>query len=602
MDIFEILRDQEENYINGEVNLGKYVTFDMYDVIQKISAYLNSTHITGDTDSLGRPKPFFNIVTAAANIWYRATDLDRKDIKIIPSESQQVALSLVANIILQDWMNKNKFGHFLNDWGRTLARYGSAVVKFTKSDGNLIPQVISWDNLIVDQVNFNSNPVIEKFYLTPAELRQKKEYNQEIVKKLIETNVKKLIETKQTREDLEGKLIDSKADYIEVYEIHGNLPLSLLTGKEEDADTFRQQMWAVSYLEDDGKYKDFALYSGKEEKSPYMITHLIEETNRTLAVGAVEYLFDAQWMVNHTIKQQKDYLDLASKMIFQTADPRFIGRNAINAIEVGDILQHQPNMPLTLVNNSAMNISAMQNFGLQWQSLSRELTSTPDAVRGNTLPSGTPYSLGAILTQNASSLFEIMTENKGLYLEDMLREFVIPHLKSKMDTSEEIGAILDDQTITQLDTMFIPREAVRRYNKEAIDEILNEETPTPFQKGIAEDGVKQDLAILGNMRFVKPSEVETVSWKKLLQDFEWKVQVQVTNEPSDKQAVLQTLSTVLQTIASNPMMLQNKNAQLLFNKILNQTGIVSPVEFSALSTPSPLQPPQGEMAPLSFNS
>jgi hypothetical protein len=48
----------------------------------------------------------------------------------------------------------------------------------------------------------------------------------------------------------------------------------------------------------------------RERKDPYMITHLIEEDGRTLSIGAVEYLFDAQWMQNHTVKNMKDLLDL----------------------------------------------------------------------------------------------------------------------------------------------------------------------------------------------------------------------------------------------------------------------------------------------------
>lgn len=598
MNICQIIRDNEENYTTGYTNQGKYVKRSMYEVLQKIEAYLFSTHIMGRTDSLNREKPFFNIVSAASNIWYRATDLDRKDIVILPTESQQTALTFAGTALLQDWMNKEKFGHFLNDWGRSLARYGSSVVKFVKKEGRLIPSVITWNNLIVDQTDFYANPVIEKFYVTPAQLRQNFNYDQEAVEDLISAV--------QVRENLEGTNVDNKSGFIEIYEIHGNLPLSCLDDNENHDTIYRQQMHIVSFLlNKDGEYDEYTLYKGKEEKSPYMITHLIEEPGMTLSVGAVEYLFDAQWMVNHTAKQMKDYLDLASKLIFQTADSNFVGRNILSNIETGAILRHAPNMPLTQVNNTVGNIVALQNFGQMWKQLAQDITSTPDAYRGNTLPSGTPYSLGAILQQQAGSLFELMTENKGLYLEDMMREFVIPFIKTKMDTSDEIATILDEKGVTEIDSMYVPREAIKRYNKDAVDMIIKskgQEVPSPYQADLAQSQVKQELSTLGNMRFLKPSEIPTKTWKSLLKDLEWKVKVVVTNEPVDKQAVLQTLSTVLQSIASNPAILQDPTAKMIFGKILQQTAVISPIELSTSSSapvplPTPLPASSGDGVP-----
>ena len=165
--IHEIVRDAEDNYVHGIVKIGEYVEFDMHDVIEKTTAYLNSKHISGATDSLGREKPFFNIVSAARNIWYRATDIDRKNITMLSSKANQTAMAFMANVLLQNWMKKARFGVFLNDWGRTLADHGSAVVKFVEQGGDLKASVVPWNRLIVDPVDFDSIPTIEKIYMTP---------------------------------------------------------------------------------------------------------------------------------------------------------------------------------------------------------------------------------------------------------------------------------------------------------------------------------------------------------------------------------------------------------------------------------------------------
>jgi hypothetical protein len=589
----EIIREAEQNYTNGSVQIGEYVEFDMHKTIETIDAYLNSKHTTGPTDSLGREKPFFNIVSAAVNIWYRATDIDRKNIRILPDSISNTALAFVASVLLQDWMKKARFGTFLNEWGRALSRYGSAVVKFVVKDGELHASVVPWNRMIVDPIDFDALPRIEKLYKTPAQLRKMKEYDQEVVEKLINAQT--------TRKNLSGHQRDNMAHFIELYEVHGELPVALLAddpdnAPEEDWNRYRQQMHVVSYTEAGGKYEDYTLFRGKEAKDPYMLTHLIREDGRTLSIGAVEYLFDAQWMKNHTIKNMKDTLDLASKLIFQTSDSNYVGRNVLSAIETGDILIHKVNEPLTQINNSKADIVAFQNFGMEWENLSQTLTSTPDAMRGDTLPSGTPYSLAAYQGAQANSLFEIMTENKGLHIEDMMREHIIPHLKTKMDTADEVSAVLEDNEIEYIDAIYVKNAAKKHVNKQLKEMVLNGQFPSREDQMAMTDTVSRDIkeqlnSVMGNQRFFKPSDVPDMTWKELLKDFEMKVTVEVTNEQTDKMAVMQTLSSLFQTLASNPMVLQEPNARMLFSQILTETGRISPLQLTTAAPEAPVSPP-----------
>ncbi len=587
----EIIRRAETNYTQGSVKMSEYVEWDMHNTIETIDAYLNSKHITGPQDSLGREKPFFNIVTAAVNIWYRATDLDRKNIRILPDSITNTAIAFAATAILHDWMKKARFGVFLNDWGRTLAKYGSAVCKFVEKDGELIASVVPWNRMIVDPIDFDALPRIEKFYLTPAQLKRVPYYDQE--------TVDSLLEARQARETVRGEQQDNLADFIELYEVHGELPMALLDDEPADQDDksweeYRQQMHVVSFVKNDkGAYDDFTLFKGKEKKDPYMLTHLIKEDGRTLAIGAVAYLFDAQWMKNHTVKNMKDTLDLASKLIFQTSDGNYVGRNVLSAIETGDILIHKINEPLTQINNSKADIAAFQNFGLEWEKLAQTLTSTPDAMRGDTLPSGTPYSLGAYLGAQANSLFEIMTENKGLAIEDMMREYILPHVKTKLDTKDEVVAVFDAHEIETIDTMYVKNFATKYVNNELKEMVLNGQFPTQEDQANLTQSVSMQVReqlsnVMGNQRFFKPSDIPDQAWKELFKDFEMKVTVEVTNETTDKQAVMQTLSTLFQTLASNPAILQDQNARMLFSQILLETGRISPLQLSTAQATPPM--------------
>jgi hydroxymethylpyrimidine pyrophosphatase-like HAD family hydrolase len=575
--VFSLVRKLENNYVYGTTDISKYVDYSMYETLETIEAYKNSKHISGKKDSQNRDKPFFNIVTAAINIWYRATDIDRKNIRVKATKMSDWMTAFVATQHLQDWMRKADFGTFLNSWGRAQSAYGSSVIKFVEKEGVLHAEVVPWQKLIVDAIDFDANPVIEKLYYTPSQLRKNKSYDQDMVERLINAQ--------EGRETLDGQDKDNLADYIEVYEIHGELPESWLTDRDEDETSYVQQMHVVSYVEEkDGTFKDFALFTGKEKQSPYMITHLIKEEGRSLSIGAVEYLFDAQWMQNHTIKNMKDQLDLASKLIFQTSDSNYLGRNVLTAIEQGDILVHAANQPLTQINNGSHDIQSLQAFSQQWKMLEKEITSTPDALRGTTPVSGTPLGTTELLANQGQSLFELMTENKGLAIERMMRRFIIPHIKKKMDNADELVATLDAHGLKKIDQRYVPLKAAERAKDKFLDQLFADEIPEAPQQLVAQEAqnIQSTLAQFGNTRFFVPSENKDVKWKEVYKDLEWDLEVEVTNEVKDKQSTMQNLSQMLQLSAQDP-----QRFQLIFDKMAEESGTVSPLELGSLPTPTP---------------
>ena len=591
--IFTKVRQNINNYINGKTTISKYVEWSLYDTIEQIDAYINSKHISGETDHLGREKPFFNIVTAATNIWYRATDIDRKDIRLKTKRMSDILLTFIANIHLQNFMNKSNFGQFLNNWGRSLSKYGSSIIKFVERDGELYASVIPWNRLIVDSVNFDSDITIEKLYLSPSQLRRNKSYD----KKMVEA----LIDAQTNRKTQDGVAIDNKSNYIEIYEIHGEMPLSWLTDNEEDDDEYVQQMQVISYVacEEEGKEvnKDFTLFKAKESKHPYMITHLIEEDGRILGIGAVEHLFQAQWMTNHSQKLIKDQLDLASKLVFQTSDPNFVGQNILTAIETGDILTHSPNQSLTQIANNSHDITSLQNFATVWNNQGKEITSTPDAISGATMPSGTAYRQVAVLNQEAHSLFEIMVENKSLALEQMLREFILPFIKKKMDTSEEISTSINSLGLYQIDKMYIDNQVAKIGNDLKKQTILSGKIFEGFNPEDIKSKLQDNLTSQGENRYFVPSDVSDTTWKELLNDFEWIPEVQISNENSNKEVIMTTLTTVLQTIANRQGQPFSPQEQLLFNKILEETGVVSSIELNSMPKEQPVQNTQTNIPP-----
>lgn len=570
-----IVRRLEQDFISGTGTLmSDYVRTDLYTDINTIYAYLNSKHVSGAVDSLGREKPFFNIVLAARNVWFRATDIDRKDIILTPTKEKDIVGAFLLSVHLQDWMRKENFGKFLNTWGLELAGFNSAVTKFTEKDGRLIPSVIPWSRLIVDQVNFADNLKIEILELTEAQLYEKG-YDADVIESMIDAA--------KARETTKKEKKDNKNSYYKIYEVHGKLPLSYLTNKEKDDDIFVQQMHVISYMASNvkGEFDEFTLYKGREEKDPYMLTSLLPATDGSISLdGSVKNLFDAQWMVNHSAKAIKDQLDLASKLIFQTADGNFVGQNALFAIESGDILVHELNKPLTQVNNNSHDITSLQNFGAQWKQLSAEINGISDAMLGVAPKAGSAWRQTEALLQESHSLFEIMTENKGLALEEMLRIHIIPFIMKKMNNNKQVTATLDIHGIKQIEKRFIKNQAIINSNKQIIDTVLSGQIAEQPDMAQMQADVQGQLNEQGNKRFFAPSDMKT--WKDEFKGLETDIEIHITGEQQDKQAMFSTLNTALVAV-TNPNFANNPKAQFIVDKILTATGHISPVELSSIT-------------------
>ena len=435
-------------------------------------------------------------------------------------------------------------------------------------------------------VYFDVNLKIEKLSFTSAQLRQNENYDQDMVESLIEG-------AKSTRKTWGGQQKDNKSDYIPIYELHGELSQAQyseakgLEEKEGNDKTYFNQMHVVSFVGNKTKgYKDFTLYCGKEKQSPYLLTHLIKEEGRVLGIGAVEHLFEAQWMVNHTAKLIKDQLDLASKIIFQTSDGNFIGKNALTQIENGEILTHAVNQPLTQLSNRP-DIAAMQSYGQQWETGGNRITGISESMLGETAPSGTAWRQVQALLQESHSLFKLMRQNKAFHIEEMLDKFISPNLQKKMDTTDEIVATLESHQIKKLDKAFVPGEAIRVANKQITNDIMAGKITQQPDMSAIKSQIQAKLDEKGNVRYIRPSDIKTKKWKEVFKGFKGIFECDPTDEKTDTQAVMATYDTALKFIIGLQGRKMTPVEEYLFNGLISQTGHLSPVELSSLNTSTP---------------
>lgn len=588
-----IVREMEANDSIGVVKLSKYVSFNQRERINTTFAYLNSKHLSGDKDHLGREKPFKQIIIPVRNVTYRSTDIDRKNISIGAETNKDVIAALLASVNFQQWMKKENFGQYLNDWGLELSNHNAAISKFVTKGKELIPRVMNWDKMIVDPIDFYANPQIEKIDFTPADLKKQEGYDKEAVDNLLDNLT--------TRKTAEGMDKDDNSNYITVYEVHGEFPLSFLTDNEEDDDTYVQQMHVVCFQLKEGtrdEYEEYTLYRGREKQSPYEIDYLIKQDGVTYPGGVVQELEQSQWMVNHYEKLLKDKLD-GQKDIYQTEDQSFTGRNATTDVENNDILTYEVGKPLTKINNE-VNIAPLQSAGSAWMTVANLIGGISEAMI-TTPKAGTAWRSLQAQLQEAHSLFELMRQNKGLGLIKNLRKYVIPFWEKTLNNRDEIMGILEDHQIKQIDSKYVPSEVNRRLNKKKKDAILSGQIydPAMEQQDAAEIGMEVQSELQGNRRPVKPED--GLTWQDEFANLNFQnLDIDVTGEGKDFEGSSETFKSILGFLANLQGRPMTPQEELIFNKMLINTRIVSPLEmsFTKSNQPQLTQPQVPAMAGL----
>lgn len=579
--LHSVIEQQIDNYTTDKVTITDTYEFSQYETLQKIENFSHSKFSSGQTDSRGNPKPFFNITKGKVNIAIRATDIDRKDIKMKETSSEDYFRSFVASKYNQELMKKMRLQDYLNAWGERLPKYGSVITKIVEKKGELSIAVLDWHNVVCDPVDFASAPIIEKLTLTPAQLRLK------VNEKWDASQIEQLIEAKQEpRKTLKGKVIYEDPAYITVYELHGLLPNAYLEDTPRNADwtKYSRQMQVVAWhINDKKEREDFTLYRGKEKKNPYSKSDWVKADGRTLGVGVVEDMFEPQIWHNYNVKKMKDQLDLASITIFQSSDSNLAARNVLTNIQNGDFVVHAANQPITPVNVQPQGVQGLQALSEMWKRVAQEITSTPDAISGDTMPSGTAFRQVALLNTEAHSYFDYITECKGNYLEFLYREYFIPYIVKQLENTDEIVAILDSHEIEFLDNEIANICVTDELKKQTLAGSI----VSPIQLDQLRMQKLSDLKKTGAKRYLNPG---SGTWKAYFKDFEWNADINITGESEDKKTTIDTLFNALQTVAQNPGILQNPTTKMLFMRLLEASDVVSPLEIeNASAQPQPQQ-------------
>jgi len=563
MDKNNILNEINEivgNYENSQIQIVKGLYYNQSETLRKIEFYWNSKYLNKQTDELGRIKPFHQISKFRVNVATRATDLDIKDIKITSDNPSERVRSMILNHELYNWMKEANLSKTLNEFGKNRAKYGGALIKNHIENGKLKIEIVEWKNTITDQVSIADGVIIETHYMSPSELSKKKD---------VWDNVPEAMKLATKTQNNNNSSSETSENKIPIYEIHGEFPQTMNPNIIENADeSIYEQMSFIIAGSKDGK--QYIMDFQEEKEMPYHFLAWDSVAGRGLGIGIVEDGFEAQMWTNDAIIAEKNAMDLAGKVYIQTTSKK-LGNNILTDSDNGTVFDVEEGSQTNVLNLTPTALPMFQNLVEKWNTQYERATNTFEAVSGETMPSGTPLGSLAIQSAQSGSFFDYRREEAGIFWEEVIIKVVMPFLIKKINKQHILASDFSNDELEVIDSSFSTYHA----NEMAKNKILDGKIITQDEYNDYITALKELISTDKKRRYIDVPD-------NYFKDFEAKVSIDITGEKKNKQAILQSLFTVLTQITSNPTILADKNTLAIFNQMLEMSGL----DFM----PIPLQP------------
>lgn len=528
--------------------------FDHVETLKTIELYYNSQFKNGDKDEDGLPKYFFNIVKPACDVAEKMTDLDTKDIRLIPEKPDDERTLWLMQRDLKQWLKDCNFGVLLNEINHDYSKYGHVVLKQLKS-GKW--KKVNLTNLRVDPSapSLEKSPMIcEVFLMTRGEIEDMKAWDKTMIKALTDRN---------PEENLFSVYECYEHNYEDGRKYKRTIMADLLRTRSGGS---HETPESEINIEDD-YLPGIVLYEDEKDEIPYRELKWEEVPGRWLGRGIVEYLFANQVKVNEVEILEGRALQLASLQLFHTSDDQ-IPDNLLTDKRPGDVIKSPSG--LSPVDTQSRGLSEWNNTRQRWDQNTQAKTFTFDTVTGETGPSGTTLGATQIATGMATSYFNLKRENFGLFLKQLFLDDILPSFKYENKKEHIIKFLGSDPEIEKL--------------YKAVSEATLRQRLFGYMR---RTGLMPNLdiinlekkKILNSIRKRKDIFFNIV--ENAYKDVKVKVDIVITGENMNVGAVTNSLQVFMNIIGSNPNILRDRPSRTALFKALALVGM-SPVDLNLI--------------------
>lgn len=538
--------------------------FNQADAISIIDLYYNSKFESGSTDKQGQRKLFMNVGKFRSEVASKQIDLDTKDFKFVPDDYADPWTAIFLQKDFKEWAKENTFGELVNTCVDNLPKYGSVVLKKVGNELVHVPL----QNLVNEQTAESLDTATYVIEIHPEmhiwEIQSMKSWNSE------------------------GLSMDY-GDTMDVYERYGYVPLAWI--KKTNGVAYDNSEWMifkkaliiagfVNAGKDTKAKQGVHTFFAEEIKSlPYRECHWTRQHGRWLGCGVMEDLVENQQAKNIIVNLIRRSLHWSSKRVLQSSSTDVTAKNLVKDVADGEILEVGLNGQITQVDLQSRSNGEFQQFLTEWEHNSDQKAFTYEVATGESLPGGTPFRLGVVLSNAVQSYFKKKQEQLGIFLKKGITDFLIPQFLRDM---QDEGRVL---------AMFSGEPGYEVVKDAAMDFVRCQATNASLLSGKAVDisSIEQILTPF--------EEAQSLFFKmpaNYYDEAKFKYDLDITGEDVDVSAKIETLKNLYQVMVQA----QDPRAEKVLERIASLAG-ESMSQFGKPTPPAaPTQTPgQGQLTP-----
>jgi len=577
--IFDFIKTQEAMY-RRPIPLNNKWNWSMYDHIELSTLYKHSQLSTGKHDF----KPVKNIIRPILNLEYRTEDIDVRDVQLYVDDPKKYHLSFLVKKYHDDVFTiENDMDTFFDELNVSRIDYGGGLSKKLYKPR---PEVVPLESIVFcDQTDMLSGPIGIKHYYSPDQLLEMGDKGWGSKTNGATASLEETISLSREykKDDKNGTIAETPGRYIEVYEVHGNLPKKFVN-QYNVSGKYETRLFIVCFYQPKGKQEKegIILYTALEKESPFKLIKRDSIFGRALGFGGAEELFEAQVWVNYDMIRMQDMLDAAAKTIMITQDSTLVSKHptGLKDMENMEFIEEGVNGNTRQLDTFPRNVRLFERSIEQWEAHAQQMGAANDALMGKSPASGTPFALQELVVQTSQGLHDYRRGQYAKHLEEIYKDWIIPHIIKKIC---EGSTFLSELSLEEL--QYVTEAVVECESQKMVKEkMLRGELIYPDEIEQHRQMVRELFKKRGNKHFIKILKGE-------FKGISLGVKVSIAGKSKNLAQLVDKLVNVFRTIMTNPAILQNKAMAGLWNQIIEASGL-DPVDFSDFQA----APRQGEVA------
>lgn len=429
MKILDTITSEVYEYLFGDVEISEGIRYSEYKLKKRIMYFKNRHYPTGKITEDGDYEYWFDIIHSRVNSEVKNIDFDSKHVLLF-SKAPVIDFAAVytANLGLDEFMWENGTAEELN-----------TSVEDYSADGNLLFRKTSkgyepWDMLNTFMTNttartVNDTDIIERFYMTQADLRKKDQLFKHVDEVIENCGNKFFSRTENGVGEIRSKVM------YELYRRTGEITEAELfeaQGKEGgDKKKYILARVVVAGIRKGAKSGRYVLFAEelKGQMSDYFIeAHRGPYKGKWFREGMYELLFDHQVRYNDITNQIARGLEWASRVLFSHTDIQTL-QNIRTALDNGSLIK---SADIKQIEVRLQGFDQLVNDRNNIIQEANDIANSYEVVQGKNLPASTAFRTAAMMDQNASKLYVFLRQKLAIAYKRVFKEFVLPDLVKSM--------------------------------------------------------------------------------------------------------------------------------------------------------------------------